>query len=273
MKRALLAVALVAACRDKQVGIQVKQSGSATASAAGSDAGPDALVLDETRLTETAIPATTRQLITGVTDSWSSTRAQLQLWTRTAAGGWVASGPAWDAVIGHAGTGWGIGRHGRDQRPAKREGDGKSPAGIFALRRSYGYAATPPAGTKLQYETAGVLECVDDPDSQRYTQIVDGTREKRDWKSSERMKRDDALYQWVIDIAHNPDRLPDAGSCIFFHVWGGRESSTTTGCTAMAQDKLEALMLAIDPAAEPLYVLLPREEYETQQATWGLPQL
>jgi L,D-peptidoglycan transpeptidase YkuD (ErfK/YbiS/YcfS/YnhG family) len=77
----------------------------------------------------------------------------------------------------------------------------------------------------------------------------------------------------VIDIAHNPDRVPDAGSCIFFHVWGSGPAPTTTGCTAMAQDKLEALMIAIDPAAAPLYVLLPREVYDAQQAAWGLPLL
>ncbi len=265
MKRALLAVALVAACRDKQVSL-MKTEGSAAPVVAA-----DALVLDEKKLEDTPIPPTTRQLITAVTDSWTSTRAQLQLWTRDTAG-WVAAGPAWEAVLGLNGTGWGIGRHGRDQRPAKREGDGKTPAGIFQLRRSYGYAATAPAGTKIQYEPAGKLECVDDPASQSYTQIVDGTREKRDWSSSERLKRDDVIYKWLVDVAHNPDRVPDAGSCIFLHVWDG-PATTTTGCTAMAQDKLEALMVAIDPAAEPLYVMLPREEYALQQAAWGLPPL
>jgi len=84
------------------------------------------------------------------------------------------------------------------------------------------------------------------------------------------MLRDDALYEWVLDVAHNPDATPGAGSCIFLHVWSGPES-TTVGCTAMDKPKLEALLAALDPAQQPLYVLLPRSEYSAVASAWGLP--
>ena len=82
------------------------------------------------------------------------------------------------------------------------------------------------------------------------------------------MRRDDALYTWVIDLAHNPTAAADAGSCIFFHVWS-RADRPTIGCTAMAARDMAALVPALAPGA--IYVLLPRAEYAAFAAAWGLP--
>ena len=201
------------------------------------------------------------QLITGIVDDWSSTHATLRLWSRTGAGPWQPVGDPWPAVIG---------RSGAALVEAKHEGDGKSPAGRFELRGAYGYASAPPDGTRLPYTQSDRLECVDDPASKVYTQIVDGTSATRDWKSSEQMRRSDVLYTWVIDIAHNTTAQPGGGSCIFFHVWSGPDS-TTAGCTAMPEDKLVGLLRTLDPAAHPRYVLLPRAEYQARQVAWDLP--
>jgi hypothetical protein len=54
------------------------------------------------------------------------------------------------------------------------------------------------------------------------------------------------------------------------HVWRGEDSSTV-GCTAMAQPPLEKLVAALDPARQPMFVLLPRAEYEALAPVWGLP--
>ena len=113
------------------------------------------------------------------------------------------------------------------------------------------------------------MECVDDPTSHHYTQILARTADA-DWTSSEQMRRRDALYTWVIDIAHNPDATRGAGSCIFFHVWRDARSPTV-GCTAMAEDKLVALLGTLAPAAAPVYVLLPRADYAALREAWGLP--
>jgi L,D-peptidoglycan transpeptidase YkuD (ErfK/YbiS/YcfS/YnhG family) len=224
------------------------------------------------------IPSTTTQLVTAITDSWTSTHATLQLWTRTDGGAWTARAAApWPAVLGRAGTAWGVGLHGAGA-PAgrngtvKTEGDGKSPAGMFAIRNAYGYADEPPKDTKLDYTSTGRgdLECVDDPASEHYASIVDRKQVASDWESAEQMMRDDALYTWVVDVAHNPERKPRAGSCIFLHVWGGPET-TTSGCTAMQVANLEELLRTLDPASKPVYVLLPRAEYEALAVAWGLP--
>lgn len=217
-----------------------------------------------------SIPKTTKQLVTAVTDDWTSTHARLALWQRTGVG-WQRVGDEWPAAIGKTGAAWGVGLHpSGGEGPTKREGDQKSPAGVFALRASYGYADEPPHTWRMPYESAADLECIDDPASEHYTKIVDRKQVASDWQSAEQMQRDDELYEWVLDVAHNPDATPGAGSCIFLHVWSGPES-TTVGCTAMDKPKLEALLAALDPAQQPLYVLLPRSEYSALASAWGLP--
>ena len=212
-------------------------------------------------------PSTT-QLVTAIVDRWSSTHATLRLWSGRV-GKWEPIGESWPGVVGGTGVAWGDpeGRPG----PIKREGDGKSPAGVFALRAVYGYATTPPAGTKLPYTPVDAAwHCVDDPRSTHYARILDARTVTPDWKSAEDMRRTDELYTWVVDTAYNSLRVPSAGSCIFLHVWSG-PASTTVGCTAMAEPQLAHLISVLDPNASPLYVLLPRAEYDALAGPWGLP--
>lgn len=210
------------------------------------------------------------QLVTAIVGDWTDTHATLRLWAREGAS-WTPVGEPWPAVIGKTGAAWGDGLHGGLAPlpgPVKREGDGKSPAGAFALRGAYGDARQPPAGTRLPYTALDErTECVDDPRSIHYAQIVerDGSAE---WSSSEHMARQDGLYRWVIDVAHNPARIRARGSCIFLHVWSGPDSSTV-GCTAMAEPLLAHLVATLDPRA--VYVLLPRAEYDALAGPWGLP--
>ena len=141
---------------------------------------------------------------------------------------------------------------------------------LAAFRRddwvaAYGYADHD--ATALPYTQSSGLECVDDPASPHYNQIVDGSA--RDWSSSEQMRRDDVLYTHVIELDHNASHTPRRGSCIFLHVWSGPDS-TTSGCTAMAQYKLEALLRVVD--RDTTYVLLPRAEYDRVATQLDLPR-
>jgi L,D-peptidoglycan transpeptidase YkuD (ErfK/YbiS/YcfS/YnhG family) len=224
----------------------------------------------------TVIPATARELVVAIVANWDAVPATLKRYRRDAATApWQLVGDPWPGVVGHAGTGWGVGLHGAgnpegQDGPVKREGDGKSPAGVFALRGSYGYAKSAPAGTALPYtQVSEPWKCVDDPKSQHYDRILDRRTVKVDWKSAEDMRRADELYTWTIDVAHNPEHVPGGGSCIFLHVWRG-EKSSTVGCTAMDETKLAALLADLD--REAIYVLLPQAQYATLAAPWGLPR-
>jgi D-alanyl-D-alanine dipeptidase len=137
------------------------------------------------------------------------------------------------------------------------------------VRGAYGAADQPPPHTQLAYTHASAdWQCVDDPASKHYTQIVDRRQLAVDWTSAEAMHRRDALYTWVIDIAHNPRAEPGAGSCIFFHVWRNAHAGTV-GCTAMPAPAIRQLISQLAPSA--IYVLLPRAEYAALAPAWDLP--
>jgi D-alanyl-D-alanine dipeptidase len=159
------------------------------------------------------------------------------------------------------------------REPAKREGDGKAPAGAFPLGTAFGFASSAAAvGTRLPYlPLVETTECVDDTASAHYNAIVDRARVPRvDWASSERMRSID-LYRLGVVVDYNV-RPPAAGrgSCIFLHVWRGPGSSTA-GCTAMPEPALAELVRWLDPARRPALVQLTDEAYARRRAAWGLP--
>jgi D-alanyl-D-alanine dipeptidase len=268
--RAIACAALVvAACNSKSAPSNTTGSSSpTTASDAGSTPIDAAAAF--------AIPATTKQLLTATTADWDATSAELRLWKRDGAG-WKQVGPVWSGVVGRAGTGWGSGLHGRGapagrEGPIKREGDGKSPAGVFDLTSAFGYAKSAPPGTTLGYQQVDTnWKCVDDPASRDYNRVLDARTTTVDWNSAEEMRRDDDAYAWVVEIAHNASRTPKDGSCIFLHVWSGPKSATV-GCTAMEEPQLASLIAKLVPADRPAFVLLPRAEYDALADAWNLPR-
>ncbi|WP_137805721.1 M15 family metallopeptidase [Pseudomonas sp. G(2018)] len=179
---------------------------------------------------------------------------------------------AFPVVLGKNGMGWAQEPNNLEKRqgPIKQEGDGKAPAGIFKLGTAFGYA--PKAETKLPYlALTPAIECVDDSQSKRYNQLIDGSTVAKDWSSSERMRRSDDLYRQGIFIEHNTPASPAAGSCIFFHIWRG-PTTPTRGCTAMAPTEIERLFNWLDPRQSPLLVQLPEAEYERLHERWQLPE-
>jgi L,D-peptidoglycan transpeptidase YkuD (ErfK/YbiS/YcfS/YnhG family) len=150
------------------------------------------------------------------------------------------------------------------------EGDGKSPAGAFAVGDAYGYGASRP-GVSLAYTQAiDVLRCVDDPESIHYNEIVSTAEVAVDWESAEHMRREDDLYTMAIVVEHNTDTpRPRGGSCIFLHLWKGPNVGMS-GCTAMSMAALEELATWLLPGAA-VVVALPEGEYSALERTWGLP--
>ena len=232
------------------------------------------------------IPPQSRQALVVQAETWDSTQATLQRYTKMADLGrpkgkslWKPVGRPIVVVLGKGGLGWGIGVPNASlealgtpegTEPIKQEGDGKSPAGIFKLGSAYGYAASPLSRMKWPYQvSAQDLRCVDDPKSSFYNQIL--PEKPKLWDSAEVMRRSDVLYTWVLDVEHNKQpATPGKGSCIFLHVWRG-ETSPTVGCTAMAQKDLKKVLLWLDPKAQPLLIQLPKTTYQTLQTSWELP--
>jgi D-alanyl-D-alanine dipeptidase len=222
------------------------------------------------------------QILVVTTQDWNAVDGVLHAYERPRANKkWKAVGEPIAVVVGRNGLGWGVGlasvsdetsRTASD--PVKREGDVKSPAGVFRLSTSFGYAADRQAGWKMPYvNLTPSVECVDDARSKFYNRVLDRATVSPDWNSSEHMRRPDEVYRWGLVIDHNTDPVtPGVGSCVFMHIWMG-PGQGTTGCTAMTQEHLESVLAWLDPAKNPLLVQLPQAQYKKLKRHWKLPGL
>lgn len=145
-----------------------------------------------------------------------------------------------------------IGRNGFAPPGEKREGDGRSPTGIFPLKLVFGYGEMSP--TRMPYRQAREQDLwADDPESPDYNRWVE--KGKTTAASFERLRRDDDLYKYGIVIGYNTDPIVKGhGSAIFFHVWRGPGSSTA-GCVAVAEDDLLKILAWLEPAASPMIIM------------------
>ncbi|HVI55097.1 MAG TPA: L,D-transpeptidase family protein [Luteibacter sp.] len=217
-----------------------------------------------------------RQMVVVTTDGWDADHGILRTYVREGTQ-WKPQGPATDVTIGTHGSAWGVGLNPPEHDgPVKKEGDGRSPAGVFRIGDAFGYAQT--HATALPYRALTVSDyCVDVDGSPYYNQLVDATKvgEKAVAGATEPMRRDlhfdgDHAYRIGFVIEHNPDGRKGAGSCIFAHVWKS-PTSPTAGCTAMTDAAMERLLGWLDPKKKPVFVLLPASEYARLREAWNLP--
>ncbi len=222
-----------------------------------------------------SIPSGKTQLVTVVSEGWDEFRAELRRYERTPGEAWAPVDEPVAVVLGRNGYAWGRGLHGSGTPsgragPEKREGDGRSPAGIFELGTVYGYDTSREELSLPYIQATSALRCVDDPSSRHYNRIVSTEDTRVDWESAERMRRDDALYVLTIVVEHNTHATqPGSGSCIFLHLWKGPDEGMS-GCTAMSMQELETLASWLKPGASVL-VALPDHEYRALARAWELP--
>lgn len=221
------------------------------------------------------LPASSTQCLVGIAETWDSSSATLRFYRKTA-GRWTAEGEAWQSRLGKNGLVWGSGIHPVPSGAlVKKEGDMRSPAGVFTIGGVWGYEPAILKHPKLFYRQVTSRDLwIEDPASPQYNRNVVLDHEPASpWEKKQQMKQSDAAHALKLFIAHNapPKAVPNAGSSIFFHIWRGGGSRATAGCTTMDETRLRALVSRIDPTAQPLYVLLPKAEYEKYRAAWKLP--
>ncbi len=132
----------------------------------------------------------------------------------------------------------------------KREGDGKSPSGIFPLGIAFGY--DPSVATKMPYRQATEDDFwADDANSEDYNQWVKG---KPNAASREKMRRDDDQYKYGVVIEYNTNPIMKGnGSAIFLHVW--KDGGPTLGCVSMPEEMVLRILGWLDSAKKPLIIM------------------
>ncbi len=224
------------------------------------------------------IPLSANQLILVITDSTKATGGNLFCFGRNNGESWKTAKKTIPVVIGRSGLGWGAGLHKELEMrdfPQKREGDGRSPAGIFNLSAVFGFAPEDQmAGLKMPYiPVTEMIECVDDVSSAYYNKIVSNKAvDSVDWHSSEKMDSV-KLYELGVVVDHNASPVKKGGgSCIFFHFWRGPES-TTSGCTAMDSTSIHDVAYWLDKSQHPVLVQLTKQLYHHLKRKWKLPKI
>jgi len=226
-------------------------------------------------LQSSPIQAKSSQLVLVRNASWWASAGTLQRYQHDRQSSWQPVGTPVLVNIGRAGMGWGRGLHANvGSGPLKREGDGRSPAGIFRLAQAFGAAeALPPESAGFPYtKSLSTSYCVEDTRSAYYNQIVDSLRvASPSWQQWSPMLRSDGLFDWGVVVEQNaPDIKKAAGSCVFLHIWRGLHRPTS-GCTSMPQHELEHVIRWLDAAREPLLVQLPEPVFQAVREAWGLP--
>ncbi|MCX5804512.1 MAG: L,D-transpeptidase family protein [Proteobacteria bacterium] len=145
-----------------------------------------------------------------------------------------------------------IGRNGFALPDIKREGDGRTPSGVYALEYAFGYL--PEMHTKMRYfQTTEDDVWVDDPDSVDYNKLVKRGHTKA--ASFEDMRRKDSMYKYGIVIAYNANPVVRGlGSAIFLHIWRGKRKPTS-GCIAMSEETIISILDWLDPSRKPIVMM------------------
>ncbi len=228
-----------------------------------------------------SVPTNCSQAVIGIAEGWNSSHVTLSVVEKNASGQWVRVLGPFKGRLGRNGLVWGLGIHANPGRATvKREGDGRSPAGVFAIgglwvtnknyvkhHRSIPYVKVGPNDLWVSDVNYPKLY-------NRHIRLDHPAR--TEWELREQMRQTDYAHSIKLLICHNTAErcggpVVGAGSSIFFHIWRKNGGSPTAGCTAMAEANLRAIIARLQPSRHPVYILLPHAEYARLRQSWRLP--
>lgn len=140
----------------------------------------------------------------------------------------------------------------------KREGDGKTPAGTYALKRGLYYVND--FVTQFPMEQYNERYMWDEsPESATYNTLLrnpaPGTKGDRLWE------RRNLQYRYIVVVEYNTGPVtPGAGSAIFLHAWRAK-GKPTAGCVGMAESNMKRVVEWLNPECNPHLVVLPKGTY------------
>ena len=91
----------------------------------------------------------------------------------------------------------------------KKEGDGKTPEGVFELGIAFGTHSPKEIKSNIKYiQINKNLYWVDDVNSKYYNRLVDITKVDKDWNSAEHLMEYPEQYEYAIEIKANAPNIP-----------------------------------------------------------------
>lgn len=126
-----------------------------------------------------------------------------------------------------------------------KEGDGKTPVGVFRFTKAFGILENP--GAKMEYIQVNKNHYwVDDSGSNYYNQFVCTEAVAPDWSSAEHIMDYGKSYHYVLATSYNCENVPGAGSAVFLHCMS-EKSEATAGCVAVPEVYMREIMRRVKP--------------------------
>jgi L,D-peptidoglycan transpeptidase YkuD (ErfK/YbiS/YcfS/YnhG family) len=138
-----------------------------------------------------------------------------------------------------------IGRNGVAPTGQKREGDGRTPSGVFGFDFMFGVNPNPGVKFPFRAITGANIVWDDDPASPNYNEWID--TDTADAGAAPEPMHVGAYGSGAV-IAYNDARTPGLGSAIFLHLSTG---GSTAGCVSLPGRELLPLLRWLDPARAP----------------------
>ncbi len=147
--------------------------------------------------------------------------------------------PIWHQVALFTGR---IGRNGTVDAEFKKEGDGKTPRGVYNLSQAFGIDKI---DLKYPYRVLdGTEYWVDDVNSKYYnTMQIVKEGETSEFNSSEHLIDEKIAYQYAMVIDYNNPPVAGKGSAIFLHV---EKNKPTAGCVAVSKENMVRILNWLD---------------------------
>ena len=123
-----------------------------------------------------------------------------------------------------------------------REGDVKTPVGVYTFTKAFGVKADP--GCPMGYTQVDETHYWGgDSNAPKYYNMFLSTRDYDDFtpnSESEHIIDYQPGYEYCLNISWNMDRVPGRGSAIFLHCY--TRNKYTGGCVAIPEDKMREVL-------------------------------
>lgn len=129
-----------------------------------------------------------------------------------------------------------------------REGDAKTPVGVFHFNRAFGIADDPGCAIPYVKVDNDTYWSGDPREGFHYNELVNlKDLPELDVESGDSEHIIDYIYhyQYCLNISYNEECIPDKGSAIFLHCFGPAKPFTG-GCVAIPEDHMKYVMQQVD---------------------------
>ncbi len=132
-------------------------------------------------------------------------------------------------------------KYGRNGLGKTREGDNKTPVGVFKMNTPFGISPAE-AGFPADYvQIDSSFYWNGDSESDRYNKLVSTANYTAfSRKASEHLADITPYYNYCLDTGYNAEGTPYKGSAIFLHCVVGNEN--THGCIAIPEEKMKEVL-------------------------------